>query len=967
VVNFAFAWNYVVGESHLLQFAVAIRQWSSYGCACVVGLALDAERRRMHCAADRKEAQMSSVSRDPGGLSTARSGILLRLLMAIAAIGTMTGVAVVGFVATAGPAAAVGCSGDTWTNTSGGSWDTNGNWSNDAPPSGSTAACITAPGSYTVTIGNETISAGAVTLGASGSTPTLAIGNNLSSEPAVTFANVTNTAGSSLTFNWGGTLTVTGAFTNAGTVDESLNEPSAFTIASFDNQGTFQTGAGSTYALPSSSATFLNDTTGTLSVPSADSLTFSSPGGDTGTVTQDGTVDNSGTLTVQDELSVEGGSICGTAPQVGVDGGSIGTLNFAATVSTGSPCGTGIETDNIDIANVSSNGTLSGNIPSAYTVVIGNGGSSCPSISIAGALTNSGTLEPSDCTTLTDTSSLTNSGTIEVPNTGFSGATFDLSSFTNNGSFDVDTTSTYTMPTSASTFTNGSAGTVDVLTGTTLTLSSPSANVGTFTQDGTIDLAAANAFTVEDAVAIDGGSICGAPLEIGTNGGSVGSLTFESSVGSGSCNSGSLKDNIDFANIPTNGTLSGNIPAAYTVEMGNGGSSYPNITLSGAITNSGTLSMGWEGTFTDTSTLTNKGTLEVPASTFSSVFDLTNLVNKGTFAVDAPVTWSLPTSGSIDNSSTGTISVATGQTLAVSSTASPQGSVTQAGIIDNHGTLNVEAPVSISGGSICGNRLNVGLDGGVSQTLTFVGAVAAGPACGTGLASDQVFMANITGTLAGSVPRGYTVVIGDGGSSYAHITSTATSNAGVIEPEDGGTMTFTGSSFTNTGTLEFPTNTYTSTEFVFNSNVTSSGKITANAGGTFVLPSGDTLTTTKKIKIAGTGTVLNITGSLANTKTLQIAAGDALDVTGTYSQSSLGTFKPGLASATSIGVLNVTGTASIAGTVTAKLSSGYHPSNGTTWVVLKSAWLGSTTFTTVSGTYSAQYVSSDSNVQLTFT
>ena len=121
------------------------------------------------------------------------------------------------------------------------------------------------------------------------------------------------------------------------------------------------------------------------------------------------------------------------------------------------------------------------------------------------------------------------------------------------------------------------------------------------------------------------------------------------------------------------------------------------------------------------------------------------------------------------------------------------------------------------------------------------------------------------------------------------------------------------------------------------------------------------------MKIAGTGTVLHITGSLDNTKVLQIAAGDAVNVTGTYTQSSLGTFKPALASSSSIGVLNVNGTASIAGTVSAKLAAGFHPSVGATWIVLKSAGLGGTTFGTVSGTFSAQYVSSDSNVQLTFT
>ncbi len=909
---------------------------------------------------------MFSVGRDSGGFATPRSSIWVRALMAIAAIGSMTGVAVVGFVATAGPAAAVGCSGDTWTNTSGGSWDTNANWSNNAPPGAGVAACITAAGSYTVTIGNETISAGAVTLGASGSTPTLAIGNSGSGEPAVTFASVTNTAGSSLTFNWGGTLTVTGAFTNAGTVDESLNTASAFNIGSFDNQGLFQTGNGSSYTLPSSASTFLNDTAGTLSVPTATSLTFSSPVSDLATITQDGVINNSGALTIEDELSVKGGSICGTAPQIGVNGGSIGTVNFQATVSAGPSCGTGVETDNIDFANISSNGTLSGNIPAAYTVEMGNPGSSDANITVSGALTNSGTLEPTDGTTLTATSSLINSGTVEVP-AGPSGVAFDLSDFTNNGQFDIDTSSTYSIPTSASTFTNGSTGTIDILTGTTFTVSSPAANNGTFAQDGIIDVVAANAFTVVDPVTINGGSICGAPLEIGLNGGSVGSLTFAATVGSGSCNAGSLKDNIDFANVSSNGTLSGNIPAAYTVEMGNGGSSEPAITFLGAITNSGTLAPGWGGTFTDTSTLTNKGTLETPSSTFASFYNFTNLVNKGKFTVLGNLTMTVPTTGAISNTSTATLTVGTSVFLTISSTASPQGTVSQDGVIVNHGTLNVEAPVSISGGSICGNRLNIGMDGQASQSLTFVGAVAAGPACATGLDSDQLFMANITGTLAGTVPKGYTIVIGDGGSSFAHITSSATANAGVLEPSDGATLTFTGASFTNTGTLEFPSNPFTSTEFVFSSNVTNSGKIVAQSGGTFVLPAGDTLTNAKKIKIGGTATVLHISGSLDNTKVLQIAAGDAVDVTGTYTQSSLGTFKPALASSSSIGVLNVTGTASIAGAVSAKLASGYHPSVGTTWVVLKSGGLGGSTFTTVMGTFSAQYVASDSNVQLTFT
>ena len=94
-----------------------------------------------------------------------------RLLVALALLISFCTTLVAGVVAIAGPAGAVTCSGDNWTNTAGGSWDTGTNWSAHAPPTGTTAACITAPGTYTVTIGNETVSAGALTVGGSGQLP----------------------------------------------------------------------------------------------------------------------------------------------------------------------------------------------------------------------------------------------------------------------------------------------------------------------------------------------------------------------------------------------------------------------------------------------------------------------------------------------------------------------------------------------------------------------------------------------------------------------------------------------------------------------------------------------------------------------------------------------------------------------------------------------------------------------------
>jgi hypothetical protein len=254
--------------------------------------------------------------------------------------------------------------------------------------------CIIAPGSYTVTIGNETISAGALTVGASGSTPTLAIGNTGSGLANVTFASVTNSG--SIEPQSEATLTVPGTFANTGTLEVPATTLTgvAFNIGNLDNQGQFVVDDSSTYELPTSSSTLLNDSTGTLSVATGESFSISSPSGQTGTVTQDGVIDNSGTLTTQDAVSIEGGSICGNAPHVGIDAQSSSTvtsLAFASAVTTGPTCSIS-PTDNVFIANIT--GTLSGNIPAAYTVIIGDGGSSFPNITVSGQVGAEQSLTP---------------------------------------------------------------------------------------------------------------------------------------------------------------------------------------------------------------------------------------------------------------------------------------------------------------------------------------------------------------------------------------------------------------------------------------------------------------------------------------------------------------------------------------------------------------------------------------------
>ena len=456
----------------------------------------------------------------------------------------------------------------------------------------------------------------------------------------------------------------------------------------------------------------------------------------------------------------------------------------------------------------------------------------------------------------------------------------------------------------------------------------------------------------------------------GQSSSTVTSLAFASTVTTGPSCSITPKDNVFVANIT--GTLSGNIPAAYTVIIGDGGSSFAHITISGAVTNSGKLEPGYGATLTDTSAFTNSGTFEVPPSGFTTALDLTSLTNTKTFDIDGNATYELPTSTStLSNSSTGTINVAASESVSISSPASVTGTITQAGVINNLGTLTIQEAVTVKGGSICANTPRVGVDGQATTTagsLKFASTVATGPACATGPA-DHLFIANITGTLSGNVPKGYTVAIGDGGSSYFHVTASTTTNAGTLEPGFGGTLTFT-SGLTNTGTLEVPASGYNTT-IDLGGNLTNSGKIILDAEGTIALPSGDSVTNSTshgKVKLSGTSLSFNVTGSLANTAgKVQIGAGDKLLVSGTYSQGASASYKPSIASTSSFGVLDVTGTASLAGTLAPKLASGFTPPAASTYVVLDSGGLGSTTFGTVTGPFTAQYITSDSDVQLTAT
>ena len=107
--------------------------------------------------------------------------------LAALAITTLATIAVL----TPSAAQAAGCQ-DTWKNTKGGSWFEGTNWSTKAPPTSTEEACITEPGTYTVTMTqtSSTVTVKSLTVGGSSGTQTLVVSGSNSLNANLTAASV---------------------------------------------------------------------------------------------------------------------------------------------------------------------------------------------------------------------------------------------------------------------------------------------------------------------------------------------------------------------------------------------------------------------------------------------------------------------------------------------------------------------------------------------------------------------------------------------------------------------------------------------------------------------------------------------------------------------------------------------------------------------------------------------------------
>lgn len=422
----------------------------------------------------------------------------------------------------------------------------------------------------------------------------------------------------------------------------------------------------------------------------------------------------------------------------------------------------------------------------------------------------------------------------------------------------------------------------------------------------------------------------------------------------------------------------------YTLTFGSG--NVLTATNGVTINAGGEIDVETSGAALNTSTLTNNagGTLALGGNGGGTA-TVTGISNTGTVDVNANGTLNLNGSGTYSNASGGTLAMAggtiTGQpggevlsnagtitghgtlsnlTLVSTGVISPAGTLTVSpssfGYFENDGAVTVESGDTLAVTGSDGNTFVGGTGsasgGGVTVnggTWTNSGFVQVGGRGGAGSVSIQD-----GGALsAASVDNSGTISTGnagsDTGSNTLSVSGAFANNAGATFQVEGGKDSATVGSLSNAGTVSLASGA-SLTVASGGSYAQSGGATTVN--GTLITPSfglnGGLLT--------GAGTV---EGNVSNTGGTLVPGDESgagtFNIAGSYRQSSGGTLAIDIigGGAGEFGVLNVTGAASLNGTLDIMLNNGFLPTDGETFEVLDaSGGLNNTIFASITnGTF----------------
>jgi RHS repeat-associated protein len=720
------------------------------------------------------------------------------------------------------------------------------------------------------------------------------------------------------------------------------------------------------------------DGSGNLTIPPAASLTIS--GGATlngrtivnqGTTTWTGTSGmtwafgaqfvNSGTFTVQNDQS-----IFFFGPGATPIFSNSGTFVKAA--------GTGTTTfDNIPFNNTGTVNAQSG------TIDFAGGGTTTGAFAIA----SGATIDVSTTTyTLGTGATVTGPGFLRVTVDPFQGAAAgNLAIATNlsvpsleldNGSISGAGTLTVT---SAMNWNNGfigpGGGTMTIPTGATLTIDSANGlkilRAWTLNLQGTTNWTATGDLDVDTGAVINNAGTFVAQNNQAFLGGSGGTFnnsgTFTKTVGTGTTtfdivfnNTGAVSVQTGTLNVngqgmtgtPGGGTSTGPFTGASGTTLGFGGYT---LNQGATVNTAGTLNF-FTGTTTlndavTTSNLTVTGCnatalLNVPTTIPTVTVSCGTLSGNGALTVTNTLDWTFGTIGG-----TGPLTIASGATLALATPAGFGFPILDTRTLTNQGTINWSGSTQfrMANGAILNNAGTFNVQN--SQYLLNNGG------------ADTVI--NNTGLLV-KMTSGVTSFGGDGFSSPALFPNVPVNNSGTIDLE-GGVTEFV--ALTNTGTLKVNGATVEAAYADPQGHpFTNAGTVALGPGaafyydGTYAQTGGATTLTGGRLL----GPAINVTGgtlsgvgviaaSVTNSGTVSPGPNGTLIILGTYTQTSSGNLVIAMAGptlGTQFGQLNPTLGATLAGTLSLQLASGFAPLSGQTFQILYGVPTGS--FASINGT-----------------
>jgi hypothetical protein len=672
---------------------------------------------------------------------------------------------------------------ETWNGSADSDWNTASNWTPNAVPGSSDVVCIPSGTPAVTYSGTSSITSlqnsGTLTLaGDSALTVTSTLAND--SEGTLNLDGSDSCGGQNPV-----SLTADGASTNAGMVvlehsgtcsggASTLNAPAGLTnTGSLDITGADGPTRTFTGAL-TNQGTITIDASYELSIPSGSSLTDDVGG----TIDVEGSLDVGGTYTQGD------GSVT-TNPVSLLSGSTLGITGTGASSMRVGP---------------SETVGVSGGLVSGQTLTV-QGEDACganePStVNVTGSFTNGGTIvlqHVGSCSTglvtLSVPSGLTNTGTLHV--TGATGATNGPAAFTgaltNEGTITIDASNTLSIP-NGSSLTNGVGGSIDVE-------GSLAVAGGLIEGAGSID--AAGSVQVSGSYTQGGaGAITNNPVSLLN--GSMASIT---GTGASSMLVGPSET------VGVSGGLVSGQTLTVQGEDACAGNEPSTVNVTGVFTNGGTIVLQHIGscstglvTLNVPSGLTNTGTLRIAGANAGSETLTGALTNQGTITVDPDQTFSTAldqTGGSTSAGSGANLHVTGGGPLTIeggtlSGAGTVTGSVSNTGGEVGSGTSPVTLTLSGDYTQGAGGSLDIAVDGTASGQFSVLAVGGAATLGGTlallpspGYASsaalgDTVPFFTYGDTLAGTFA---TTTVGgqlDGGKTYAAVYDDADSEVNAV-------------------------------------------------------------------------------------------------------------------------------------------------------------------------------------------